>query len=397
MVAGQIVTVLGSSLLRFALSLYVLDITGRADIFAAMFAVSNIPILLSPIGGAISDRYNRRFLMVLYDALCFGIALAFLLFMRGAPVFAVGAVMVLLGIVGAMETPNGAACVPLLVPENELEGANGIIQAVQALSGVAAPILGGILYGALGISALVAISCAAFGLAALMEAFIKIPFVKRPQSGSMAATIARDLKDGFAYVASQPFMRKFMILAALINFFLSAYILVGAPIILRVTMQSGDTAYGIGMGLINLATIIGALMVGAVAKKMSVKTLYLWILAMALILLPAALALTPFALGLGFYPSFIAFMLCAMPICAIATIVSIFVMAKVQKKTPNENLGKVMAIIMAVAQCAAPAGQAMYGFLFEAFSAAVYLPTLFAGAAMLVMAGLTRRSLRGGD
>jgi|GEM_PF-2885955 len=47
MVLGQIISILGSSLLRFALSLYVLDVTGRADLFATLFAISNIPLLLS--------------------------------------------------------------------------------------------------------------------------------------------------------------------------------------------------------------------------------------------------------------------------------------------------------------------------------------------------------------
>lgn len=67
MVVGQIISILGSALLRFALSLYVLDITGRADLFAVLFAISSIPILLAPLGGAIADRFNRRNLMVLFD------------------------------------------------------------------------------------------------------------------------------------------------------------------------------------------------------------------------------------------------------------------------------------------------------------------------------------------
>lgn len=67
MVIGQIISILGSALLRFALSLYVLDITGRADIYAALYAFSNIPLLISPVGGAVADRFNRRNLMVLFD------------------------------------------------------------------------------------------------------------------------------------------------------------------------------------------------------------------------------------------------------------------------------------------------------------------------------------------
>ena len=64
MVSGQIITILGSTLLRFALSLYVLDITGRADIFAGLYAVTSIPFLLAPLG-AIADRFNRRNVMVI--------------------------------------------------------------------------------------------------------------------------------------------------------------------------------------------------------------------------------------------------------------------------------------------------------------------------------------------
>ncbi len=47
MVSGQIITILGSTLLRFALSLYVLDITGRADIFAGLYAVNEYSVFAS--------------------------------------------------------------------------------------------------------------------------------------------------------------------------------------------------------------------------------------------------------------------------------------------------------------------------------------------------------------
>jgi len=66
----------------------------------------------------------------------------------------------------------------------------------------------------------------------------------------------------------------------------------------------------------------------------------------------------------------------------------------VQKVTPNENLGKVMAIIMAAAQCAAPLGQIVYGVVFESFSQALYLPVLVVSIIMLAMAGMSQRILR---
>ncbi|MDC2864601.1 MFS transporter [Bacillus sp. BP-3] len=396
MVVGQIISILGSSLLRFTLSLYVLDITGRVDIYATLYAVSNVPLLLSPVGGAIADRFNRRNLMVIFDFASSAIVFYFILFLAAGntSVIFIGVVMVLLAMIGAMYSPVVMACVPLLVAENKLEQANGIVNGVQALSSVAAPVLGGVLYGIVGLKVLVVMSCIAFFLAAVLAIFINIPFVERERDGHIISTIINDLKVGFIYVIKQPFILKCIILAALLNLILTPLFVIGAPIILRVVMQSSDAMYGIGMGLIEFATILGALSIGFFSKKMQMKKLYHWFLVIALLIVPMALSITPLMLGLGSYPSFILFILCAVLIAIAMTIISIFVITAVQKKTPNENLGKVMAIIMAVAQCMAPMGQVIYGVIFEAFSIKVYLPTLFVSIAMIVMTVAVKKALR---
>ena len=104
MVIGQIISILGSALLRFALSLYVLDITGRADIYAALYAFSNIPLLISPVGGAVADRFNRRNLMVLFDFTSgIIISLYYLsLCLGGTSIFLTGAVLILLSVISYM-------------------------------------------------------------------------------------------------------------------------------------------------------------------------------------------------------------------------------------------------------------------------------------------------------
>ena len=74
------------------------------------------------------------------------------------------------------------------------------------------------------------------------------------------------MKEGLVYVLKQPFILKSMLLAALLNLILTPLFVVGAPIIIRVTMESSDTLYGIGMGLIDFATILGALSIGFCEK-----------------------------------------------------------------------------------------------------------------------------------
>ncbi|MFJ8353954.1 MFS transporter [Bacillus paramycoides] len=396
MVTGQTITILGSTLLRFALSLYVLDITGRADIFAGLYAITSIPFLLAPLGGAIADRFNRRNIMVIFDLINTAIVLGFiaLLFNGTVSIMWIGIVMFLLAVVSAMYAPVVMASIPRLVPEKKLEQANGIVNGVQALSNIVAPVLGGVLYGIIGLKILVIISGLAFFLSAILEMFIKIPFIKRMQEDHIVPTIVKDMKEGFLYVLKQPFILKSMLLAALLNLILTPLFVVGGPIILRVTMQSSDTMYGIGMGLIDFATILGALSIGFFAKNLQMKTLYYWMFVIALLVLPMALSVTPFILSMGHYPPFILFILCSIFIAMIMTIVSIYVITVVQKKTPNENLGKVMAIITAVSQCMAPIGQIVYGFMFEGFSLKIYLPILCISFILIILAFVTKKILR---
>lgn len=396
MVLGQIISILGSALLRFALSLYVLDTTGSESLFATLYAISNIPLLLAPLGGAIADRFNRRNLMVLFDFTNSAIVLYLIILMNtgSETTVLIGAVMVLLSVVSALYTPSVTASIPLLVEESKLEGANGLVQAVQALSAVAAPVLGGILYGSMGVRIVITIGCISFFVSAIMEIFIQIPFEKRQQVGHIIPTIVRDMKEGFVYVIGQRFIGKVGLIAVLLNLILVPYFLVGAPIVLRVTMQSSNTLYGIGMGLINFATILGALSIGFFSKKMRLQRLHRWLFASALLIVIMAVSVTPFMLWMGYYPSFIVFMLSAIPIAASMTIISIYIITKVQKITPNENLGKVMAIMTAVAQCAAPLGQMLYGTIFETWSVRVFIPTLMVGAFTLLLSILTRQLLK---
>ena len=396
MVIGQIISILGSALLRFALSLYVLDITGRADLFAGLFAISSIPILLAPFGGAIADRFNRRNLMVIFDFTSSIIVFAFfvVLVIGHSSILLIGVVMVLLSFVSAMYAPTVMASIPVLVEEEKLEQANGIVNGIQALSNVAAPVLGGILYGMISLKVLVIVSGLFFFLSAILEMFIKIPFMQREQNGHIISTLVNDLKEGFSYVVKQSFIFKCMILAALLNLLLTPLFVVGVPIILRVTLQSSDTLYGVGMGLIDFATILGALSMGYFAKKMGINNLYFWIFITALLIVPMALSVTPIMLNIGYYSSYTLFVGSALLIAMIMTIISIYVITVVQKETPNENLGKVMAIIIAVSQCMAPIGQILYGLLFEGFSVNIYVPILIISVVMVVLAIATKRILR---
>ncbi|MCC0673599.1 MFS transporter [Clostridioides sp. ES-S-0145-01] len=391
-VLGQIVSILGSSLLRFGLSTYILDMTGRADIFATLYAISSIPLLFSPIGGAIADRFNRKNLMVIFDFISSVIIFTFicLLSTLNNSIILIGVIMVLLSIISSMYQPTVQASIPLITNEKDLEQANGIVNGISSLSSMFAPVLGGLLYGLIGIKMLLIVSCIAFFLSAVMEMFIHIPFNKRKVNGSIVSTIVSDMKEGFSYVIKQSYISKAMILAASLNLFLTPFLLVGIQYILRITMHSSNNMYGIGIGIIEFSSVLGALSIGLFAKKMKMNTLYRWLMLISILMIPMAISISPLMLRLGYYPSFILLFICVIPIAMSITIITIFVLTIVQKQTPNELLGKVMATITAVSQCVAPVGQIMHGKLFEIFSSTVYIPIVCMFIIMLLISILAK-------
>ncbi|MNJ41144.1 2-acyl-glycerophospho-ethanolamine acyltransferase [compost metagenome] len=175
LIIGQIITLFGSSILRFALSLFILDITGSAGTFAFILAVSTIPtIFLSPIGGAIADRVNRRNLLVILDLISGLIVagLAFFLFSGVHSILLIGIVMTLLSIVSTFYQPTVQASIPVLIENDHLLKANGVVSGVSALTNFAGPVLGGLLYSFQGIEWIVVMTSVSFFLCAVVETFM---------------------------------------------------------------------------------------------------------------------------------------------------------------------------------------------------------------------------------
>ena len=145
---GQASSLLGNYTLRFALSMFVLEETGSAATFAGILAVSMVPtILLSPLGGVLADRANRRNIMVALDTLS-GLAVlgAMVLFPLGDRVFLTGALLVILSVLGAFESPTVQACVPQMVEESQLLRGNALVNQVSSLASLVTPFLGSLLY-----------------------------------------------------------------------------------------------------------------------------------------------------------------------------------------------------------------------------------------------------------
>lgn len=393
MILGQIVSLFGNAILRFALPLYVLDATGNAAVFGGILALSMIPtILLSPIGGVIADRFPRQRIMYLLDFTTAALVLAFtLVFSSGGGVAAVAVMMMLLAVIQACYQPSVMSSIPLLASDENLMAANGVATQVQALSTLLGPILGGILYGVFGLFPILYASAGCFLASAVLEIFIRIPFVKAARTGRALVQIKSDLGDALHFLRrKKPMLLRFLFILAAINLFLSSLFMVGLPYLIKTHLGLSAQLYSYSEAALGVGSILGGLLSGLIARKLAFRRSHIFIAGTSLLMLPIVLSL---ALHLPAMAAYGIILTCVLLGMAGAAIFSIFGQTYMQQQTPTHLLGKVSSFVSAICMCAMPLGQAMYGVLFQAFQANVWAVVAFGALVSLLLSLVTGRAL----
>ena len=116
LVLGQGISLFGNTMLRFAMSMWVLDETASSTTFATVLAISVIPtILISPFGGVMADRVSKRAMMVALDIISGIVTLLATVFfaLSGFNILAIAIMQVVLAVLDAMETPVVQSALPL--------------------------------------------------------------------------------------------------------------------------------------------------------------------------------------------------------------------------------------------------------------------------------------------
>ena len=387
-VIGQIISLFGNAILRFALPLYLLNETGSAALFGIVSACAFIPmIVLSPVGGIFADRVNKRNIMVVLDFATALLVLVVALLLGKINLVALlfGAMFILYGVQGAYQ-PAVQASIPALLQEEHIMQGNAVINLVSSFSSLIGPVIGGALFGFYGIMPILYVSVVCFLLSAIMEIFIQIPYEKKKAQGNIFVIGFTDLKESFHYMSKeQPLIIKFSLAIAAINMILSALVIIGLPVIvtqmLAFDSETANRLYGYAEGVMAMGSLCGGLGAGILAGKIKTRNGYLLLFYAALTLIPiGAATLLPISAML----SYIIIMISCFVMMFLATLFSIQLMSYLQIIVPADMIGKVISCAMCIGMCASPVGQAIYGGLFEGMQGHIYV--IFFAAAVLTVA-----------
>ncbi len=385
LVMGQVISLFGNYILRLALSMYVLEVSGSAAVFASVLSIATVPaILLSPFGGILADRVNRRNIMVALDALTgISVLCAAVFLSTGNALAVISVLLIVLSVFGAFETPTVQACIPQMLTGDNIIRGNAVVNQIASLSYLAAPLLGGILYASLGLKPVMYASVVCFFITALFECFIKVGCQRRDYQGNIMAMIKDDFLISIRFLVKENSdVMKLLLLAALSRFFVMGVTLVGLPFIVRTILGLDAKYYGIAESTLAVATIMGSITAGLLTGKMKTGRLAYILAAIGACIIPAGVIfLFPSGTMTRYGVNIAAF--CGMQIAI--SIFSIFAVSIIQQNTPDHLIGKVMAYTSAVTMCAQPVGQVVYGFLFDGFRETVHLVLVPTGVAVCMI------------
>ena len=261
--SGQVVSLLGSSLTRFALGVWVYQQTGSVSSYALTFLVSVLPMLaLAPIAGILVDRHDRRLVLVVSDA-GGGAAMLALLLLAGSGRLEVWHVYVATFAGAAftsLQWPALGAATTMLVPAGQLARAAGLTQAAEAFSMLLAPALAGLLYVRAGIVWLLAADVLSFAVGIGTLARVRIP--SPPRSAAAAAlglaALAEEALYGVRFLRARPGLVALLCVFAGGNFLAGLSQPLIAPMLLR---NASVDAYGLVASASGVGLLAGTLMV----------------------------------------------------------------------------------------------------------------------------------------
>ncbi|MGL6199230.1 MAG: MFS transporter [Lachnospiraceae bacterium] len=366
LILGQTFSLFGTVVLRFTISLLILDLTGSAALFGAVTAISYLPpIFLSPFGGILADRVNKRSLMVGMDCLYAIAAVLLALSLSAVHVLVpITVVMIALSVVSSFETPVVQSSIPLIQNRDTLIQSNAVVNQVNMVSNLLGPLAAGALY-AIG-ARIIFFGCAVLFLAAsLLEVFIKIPKTQQQEAKNVIHAIKQDLLDGVHFITKEkPYVCNAILLNAAFVLLIQPLITIGVPFIIRVVLDLSSILNGTSQAAMGAAGLAGGLMAGFIAPKFKTSNIYrlFWIIGVSM----ACFGIS-FLFNIPPIASYAILVICGVVIFMSASIAGIYIMSAIQKNVPDNMLGRVMSFYGALLSAALPIGLLIYGYLYERF------------------------------
>jgi MFS family permease len=357
-VAGQLTSLIGTWMQMVAQSWLVFRLTGSPLQLGLVGFSAQMPILLlSPVGGAIADRWPRRRVLLLTQTAMMTLAfvLAALSLTGTVRIWHVFVLSALLGVANAIDMPTRQAFVVELVGKLDLVNAIALNSSMVNGARLIGPAVAGLLVATVGEGWCFLLNGVSFLAVIAGLAAMRIP---RSSHTAPVGGMVRHVVEGFGFVAQSPPIRALLLLLGCVSLMGMPYTVLG-PVIAEKVLHGGPQAYGLLMSAAGVGSLIGA---AALAAKRSTRGLFRWT-AMAAAGFGGSLIL--FSLSRVFWLS--AALLIPAGFCMMIQMASSNTL--IQSMVPDRLRGRVMSVYAMMFLGMTPFGALLAGVLARPFGA----------------------------
>ncbi len=378
--AGSTTSLLGDQFALIATPWLALKLTGDPLALGIVLALEGFPrALFMLLGGAITDRFSPRMVMLISDFIRLVLTglMVLAIFTGTVQMWMVYAFALGFGLVAGFAVPAGNSIVPMLVKEDDLQAGNSIIMGSSQLVQFVGPTIAGILIGKysssdLGIGLAFAIDALTFAISAVclwaMRGGRSLASDGETQKDNLWASILVGMK----YLWNDGTMRMLFLILAAVNFFFTGPLLVGIPVLADQYLPEGAVAFGLLMSAFAGGSLVGILLAGALPRPRGK-----WMSAFLIILLAG------FGVSLGLFgfirSTWLDFSLMLL-LGAGNGYIAILMFTWMQTNTPKDMLGRMMSMVLLAGNGLVPISQALSGALIK-----WSLETLFVSAGVLIV------------
>jgi MFS family permease len=258
--SGQAISLIGTWMQMTAQAWLVLTLTHSATALGAVIALQTVPVLLlTPYGGVLADRMNKRRVMIaLQSAMGIQALVLGLLTVTGAVrVWEIGVLAVLLGLNNAFENPSRQSFMIEMVGPDNLRNAVSLNSVLINVARTVGPAVAGLLIAGVGVGVCFLINAGSFvaviASLARMDLTALNPTPPQPRAGGQ-------LREGLAYVRSTPELAVPLLMMGLVGC-LTYEFQVSLPVMARTGLHVGASGFGFMTAAMGIGAVAGGLLV----------------------------------------------------------------------------------------------------------------------------------------
>lgn len=348
---GELVSGIGSGMTAFALSVYVYQTTESVSIVSVIAVASFLPtIILSPLGGVLADRYDRRLLMIIGD-LFSGLGLLYILWnihMGTASMLPIIIGVTFNAVFVALLEPSFKATVTDLLTGEEYAKASGMVQIAGNARYLISPALAGVLLAISDIQLILLLDICTFFITITTVAFVR-KAIRKPEPIEKQSVFS-DIKEGFSVLKRCKGIPPLIALMAVVCFFVGFLQTLVSPMVLS---TSNAKTVGILESVCAIGMLLGSIVIGVFGIKGSyVRTLSFAGMAASFFIVLSGVSVHLFVTGSGIFLFFL-----ALPFLNTSADVL------VRSNVASEVQGRVWGIISLLSQAGTAAAYALSGVL----------------------------------